>query len=159
MRRLYALFLLLLSLVFVPGCGQDGSNSSAFSNNTSNPGSTPTATVVVRSLLLPRAIPVEVTTLRFTGRDPAGSVVFGPESRPKAAEIRLQVPITVSRLHIDYLVGNQLVGVYSTPLQLVANQVVTLQDPNFTTVNELEDLTVRPQQAVITAGLTHPFTA
>lgn len=117
-----------------------------------------TATVVVRHPIL-RAVPSEVTELRFLGRDVSGAVVFGPETRPKSAEIRLQVPVTVARLHIEYLVNGRLTGVFSTPLSLTPGQVYVLQDPKFTLLDELEALAVHPRAAVVTQGAAQAFTA
>lgn len=117
-----------------------------------------TATVVVRHPLL-RAIPSGINELRFVGRDTSGAVVFGPETRPKAGEIRLQVPVTATRLHIEYLTDGQLTGVFSTPLSLTAGEVFVLQDPKFTLLSELVSLAVHPKSALVTQGGTQAFTA
>ncbi|MEW6278092.1 MAG: FG-GAP-like repeat-containing protein, partial [Candidatus Eremiobacterota bacterium] len=117
-----------------------------------------TATLVVRHVLL-RAVPANVSDFRFTGRDASGAVVFGPDTRPKAAEITLTVPLTMSRLTIEYLQGNTLVGVFTADVQLSPGGSLVIQDPSWVDVQNLLGLAVNPPNATIAAGTAQSFTA
>lgn len=155
LKRFLSVCLILFGGILVACSGDDNLSGGG------QPGPGPvgsTATVLVRHPLL-RAIPSQVTELRFVGRDASGAVVFGPDTRPKAGEIRLEVPVTVTRLHIEYLVNRQLTGVFSTPLSLTPGEVFVLQDPKFTLLSELESLAVHPKNAVVTQGSSQAFTA
>lgn len=117
------------------------------------------STILVRHTLL-RAIPAEVTDLRFTGRDAGNSIVFGPTTRSKAAEILLSpVPLSLVRLDIEYLNGPTVVGVGSNPVTLVAGQTYTLDDPPFTDLVELRSLSVTPANPSVAAGTNQQFSA
>lgn len=116
-----------------------------------------TSTILVRHELL-RAIPSEVTDLRFTGRDAANGIVFGPTTRSKMREILLApVPLSLVRLDIEYLNGSTLVGVGSNPVSPVAGQIYTLDDPPFTDVVELGSLTVTPANPSVATGSNQQF--
>ncbi|MBI3928830.1 MAG: hypothetical protein HY319_25035 [Armatimonadetes bacterium] len=104
-----------------PGEGQGGGGGG---------GGQPTATVTV-NFQLARAVPASVTHLRFTGRDAAQAVVFGPQTQPKAAQIVLTVPVTVVQMTVEYLDNGTLVGMHQEAVQLVAGQDLVMDDPEF----------------------------
>ncbi|MEW6280348.1 MAG: VCBS repeat-containing protein [Candidatus Eremiobacterota bacterium] len=108
--------------VSATGCGED---SVAVGGGQPQVG---TATVIVRHTLL-RAVPANVTAFRFIGFDSNGNLAFGPEVRAKAAEVVLTVPVTVVDFHIEYLVGNTVIGLFQTNLSLTPGATVILEDP------------------------------
>ncbi|HXE73925.1 MAG TPA: hypothetical protein VNO81_14795, partial [Candidatus Nitrosotenuis sp.] len=71
-----------------------------------------------------------VTDFRFTGFDASGAAVFGPTTRPKAATVVLtEVPITVTKLRIEYLGNGEVIGVYETEVTVPLGGSVTVAEP------------------------------
>ena len=124
--------LLVLVGAFLWGCSGGGSTSG--SGSVSVPDNGPpvptTRQILVRSVLQ-RAVPAAVTDLRFSGTDAGGSLVFGPETRGKAAEIVLTVPVTLTRLTIEYLEGSTVVGTFATDIP-AGTETYAIEDPDWT---------------------------
>lgn len=158
MRRF---FWLVLLASWLSGCGGPTSDPGpAAGDNVAPlaPITGTTATVILRQAVL-RGLPSSITDLEFWGRDSAGRVVYGPDSRARAPEIRLELPITTTLLHVSYLQNGQLVGVFTASLDLSPGATVVLKSPAFTDVSDLNVFTVKPQNVVLTAGFAHPLRA
>ncbi|MEW6277061.1 MAG: VCBS repeat-containing protein [Candidatus Eremiobacterota bacterium] len=125
------LSLLMLLCLLAMGCGEDRVVVNAGGGGP-NPQPAPqptvaTATILVRSNLA-RAVPAEVTHLRFLGYDENEALVFGAERREKAAEISLTVPVAVRTFVIELLRGNTIVGVFQTSVSLTEGQTLVIED-------------------------------
>jgi hypothetical protein len=153
---LYLLVAFLLS-TSLTGCG-DSNNDFVASGGGTQPG--PTATVRLRSVLA-RAVPGNVDQVRLSGFDNANRLLYGPETRDKAALIDFaNVPVNVSELLLEYLDGNQVVGLAQIDVSLTPGAVVTIDDPDFRDVGSgLRSLQVTPQSATIADGTSQRFAA
>lgn len=157
MRKLLILVMVGLLFYACSGTGHEATNASfPLAPN----GEAETAEIVVRSILA-RAVPASVTSLRFTATDADGNRVFGPETRAKAAVIRLVVPITAKNLQIEYLEGDTVVGLFNQELDLSAGETFTINDPDFVDVNvvTLESITIDPSSPSLAIGASQAFTA
>ncbi len=73
-----------------------------------------------------------MTTVRLTGRNANGDVLYGPAEQPVATQnIFPGVNILVTSVTVDYLANAQVVGTLVTPVTLVANTDFVINDPNF----------------------------
>ncbi len=150
--------LLLLFCLFIAGCGGGGGGGSSSSPDQlggatsvggggSNPNpSVPTAQVVLNFTLLNRAIPGYIEELQFTGLTESGTVVYGPIRKAKASRIVLEsVPLSVSRLRIDFLQNSVARGVSVLPLSLSQDSTVEIVDPPFEDIDAvLNSLSIDP---------------
>ncbi len=135
--------------------------------NTGNPPPPPpapvgTGTIIVRFDLepQPRLIPLFVTGFRFTGLDAEGRTVFGPVVTSRQATVQLDgVPVTISRLRIELLVGEQLIGIFEAPVSLTEGQTAEVANIEWSLVEPPPQLVIDPETAVIPLGLTGAFTA
>lgn len=121
-----------------------------------------TGTIIVRFDLepQPRLIPLFVTGLRFTGLDAEGRTVFGPVVTPRQATVQLDgVPVTIRQLRIELLVGEQLIGIFQTPVTLAEGQTIEVTNIEWSLVEPPPQLVIDPETAVIPLGLTGAFTA
>lgn len=120
-------FWLLLALVLtgLSGHGCSGDDAASTGTTTTTP---QTGTVIVRQNLL-RAVPSNVTAFRFIGFDSNGNLAFGPQVVSKASEVTLTVPVSVVDFHIEYLVGNTIIGIFQTNLSLTPGATVVIEDP------------------------------
>ena len=140
-RRIRHLCLaLLISTSVCAGCAtNDGAETPLVAAQTSQL-SQSTGTVVVTHRLLARAVPADVTHIRYTGKNAKGEVHYPATRRPKAATVQLsQVPTSVTQLQIELLSNDTLVGQGNVAVSVVANGIVTVQDPAFS------DVGLRPQ--------------
>jgi 6-phosphogluconolactonase (cycloisomerase 2 family) len=155
--RLRACLLLSLGLV-IAGCGSSADQSVAVGGEPGGP--SPNGTIMVNQLLL-RAVPSAVNQQRFTGFDGQGSARFGPVTLPKAATIELTgVGTSVTRLQIEYLQGNTVVGLGSVAVTVRANQTVTITNPPFQDLTTaLSSLQVTPAASAIANGSRQQFAA
>ncbi len=147
MSRMLKYFLLLLTF-FVVGCG--GSDTSGASTVPVTP---TTGTVVVRHTLQ-RAVPPDVTEFRFFGLDADGQVAFGPEARPKAREVRVDVPASMRRFIIQYFNDQKLVGSFDTDLAVEPGNEAVVEDP----ASDYQ-VVVAPHSVVILPGASGPMQA
>lgn len=134
--------------------------------NRGNPAPAPvpvgTGTLIVRFDLepQPRLIPLFVTGLRFTGLDAEGRTVFGPVVTPRQATVQLDgVPVTIRRLRIELLVGEQLIGIFEAPVTVTEGQTTEVTNIEWSLVEPPPQLSIDPETAVIPLGLTGAFTA
>lgn len=141
--------LAVASLCFVAvGCGSDGSTLSGSGlGPTSSTDVTPTGTLLIRSILA-KQVPAGVVSFRVTGFGANGAVVFGPHIVPKAAEIQLTVPVTMTEVLIEHMVGNNVVGSYRQPVSVGEGSTVTIDDPNFTTTGAILNVVGRMEANV-----------
>lgn len=149
----------LLALICL-GCGGGGGSTAApaSSGGTANPG-VATGTVRLQSVLA-RTVPSTVTQFRATGFDLNGAVQFGPETVPKAATVEFRVPVTVTRLQLEYLAGNLVVGIGSNTITVAAGQVTDLANFDFQDVNAaLNQLSVNPPAPSLASGTNLQLTA
>ena len=104
--------------------------------------------------VLARTVPAEVTNLRLSGLSSAGNVMYGPQTRAKAAVVEFTgIPITVTRLLIEYLVDDQVIGLAELDVVLRENQVLVIEDPDFQDVGAiLTALEITPSSARIAQG-------
>jgi hypothetical protein len=122
-------FLFTLLVLLIAGCG--GSESSDLSATTT--GQTPlktTGTILVRHTLA-RAVAAEVTHYRFAGLDAEGKVTFGPTDHPKAAEVKLEVPLSTRMLNIEYLNGEKKVGSFQAEVTPTVTPSYIVEDPGW----------------------------
>lgn len=154
---LLRLLLIPLWLLVLNGCSGSGS-SETFSAAPSSQ-APEVATIRVNQVLL-RALPQEVTRQRFTGFDSQGQVRFGPVTRNKAALIELDgVSTAVTRLQVEYLQGDIVVGLGSVAVDLTPGQTLEVDNPPFQDVREaLTSLQVTPGGATIADGSGQQFT-
>lgn len=113
----------------------------------------PTGTIVVQHSLA-RAIPSEVSHLSFYGLSNSREVLFGPETRAKANEIRLQVPVGVSELLVFYSDGVRDQGSFRTAVSVQAGQETTIANPQWS-----KPYTLDPPNPVLNIGATTQFLA
>lgn len=147
------LLLLLLAIMLTAGCGGGGGGTQPAA--VTPPPST--APVVLRHPVN-GAMPVNVTHVTFTGIDAAGSVVYGPHTRPVADEITLDLPVLVRTLRIEYLQGSNLLGSVLVTLFLQPGQETVLDDPDVVLAAPvLQTLAVSPAEASIADGTTQQF--
>jgi 6-phosphogluconolactonase (cycloisomerase 2 family) len=116
--------------------------------------------IEVRQVLL-RSIPSQVTQQRFSGFTSSGSLVYGPETRDKAAVIELtNVSTSVTRLQIEYFAGQTLVGIGTIPVSVTLGQTTVVNDPPFDDVSAaLTSLEVAPATSTIALGTSQRYTA
>lgn len=118
-----------VALTLVTGCG--GSNESYVFTA---PGATvgATGTIEVQQVLA-RAVTQFVTHQRFVGLNEAGETVFGPETRVKSERIILaDVPRSVTRLQIEYLAGQNVIGRTEVPVSFDSAGLAKVVDPGWT---------------------------
>lgn len=131
---------LLASALLCAGCATNDGGDASLTAAPSSQVSQSTGTVIVTHRLLARAVPADVTHIRYTGKSATGDVHYPSTRRPKAATVELsQVPTSVTQLQLELLSNDTLVGQGSVAVSVVANQTVTVQDPTFS------DVGLRPQ--------------
>lgn len=119
----------------------------------------PTTREIVIEHVLERAVPSAITAFRFTGTDDAGNHVFGPETRPKARVIRLEVPLTLTRLDIEYLEGDLVVGVFGITVP-PGTEPFEFSDPAWTSIQGLRSVAITPANVtLLSSGRPRAFTA
>ena len=148
---------LLLIALFLPGC----SGSSGGSVASAPPQRAPQFATIRISQVLLRAVPSQVTRERFTGYDSSGLVVFGPEVHDKAPVITLErVSTNVTRLQIEYLQGDTVIGLGSLAVSLTNGETLEINDPPFQDVTAaLSSLQVTPGGSTIADGTQQQYTA
>ncbi len=117
-----------MALTLVTGCG--GSNESYVFTA---PGATigATGTIEVQQALA-RAVTQFVTHQRFVGVNEAGETEFGPETRVKSERIVLTgVPRSVTRLRIEYLAGQNVIGRTEVPVSFDSAGLARIVDPGW----------------------------
>jgi uncharacterized protein YkwD len=146
MTRYAQMLLLLLLTAFVVACG-DGGNNNANNNDDDVPEPVNFSTIQV-NFALARAVPANVTSFRFSGRNSVGTLIFGPENRAKASTIILTVPVEMTNLQIEYLAGDTVVGTYGQAVVLTQGLTVFIEDPNFADVGSGNDQNPGNQSAL-----------
>ncbi len=151
MNRSYFFSLLWTLLFCLAGCG-GGGNDAVGGGDFPLP-SQSTATVRLQSTLQ-RAIPTNVTTLRLSGFDSAGALRFGPQARDKAPVLDFPgVPLTVTRIQVEYLENEAIVGLAVSEVDLRAGEVALLSNLDFTDVEQqIVSLRVVPVSLLLTRG-------
>lgn len=158
MRQIRIALSTLLTLICL-GCGGGSSTSAPATTGGSNNASVVTGTVRLQSVLA-RTVPSTVTHFRATGFDLNGAVQFGPETVSKATTVEFIVPVTVTRLQIEYLAGSQVVGIGSSTVAVVASQVTELANFDFQDVNvALNQLSLNPPAPSLASGTSLQLTA
>lgn len=148
MRRLQILIIGVI-VSFLMGCSGGGGGGSVVSGGGGGsfqapPAVTGTTADVVLRFNLARAVPDGVK-LRFTGLDASGNVLFGPQEKERAASVTLTLPVTVTRLRIEYLRDGLVVGLVTLNLALSPDTTLTIEDPDFAdVVATLTGLAVEP---------------
>lgn len=139
-------FLLLLALLIV-GCG---SSQDGFLAGQSPSPAASTGTIRLQQVLVPDS----VTTQRFTGFDDSGAVRFGPFTTDKAAVIELSgVSTAVTRLQIEYLEGQTVVGLGSVVVSVRAGETTVVDNPPFDDVTAaLLSLQITPRAVTVASG-------
>jgi 6-phosphogluconolactonase (cycloisomerase 2 family) len=110
--------------------------------------------------VLERAVPVQVTDLRLSGFSSSGVKLYGPQTRAKAAVLEFTgVPVSVTRLLIEYLVDDRVVGLLQEDVRLQEGQTLVIEDPDFQDVGAvLTSLEITPSRASIARGTQVPLT-
>lgn len=143
---------LLASALLCAGCATNDGGDASLTAAPSSQVSQSTGTVIVTHRLLARAVPADVTHIRYTGKSATGDVHYPATRRPKAATVELsQVPTSVTQLQLELLSNDTLVGQGSVAVSVVANQTVTVQDPTFS------DVGLRPQNRLSFAASQRLF--
>ena len=153
-----ACVLSFLALLIVACGGGGGSGATGTTQGTQPPAQT--GTIVLQQILL-RAIPNVITHERLTGFDAQGTRLFGPVTFPKSQTITLDnVPIAVTQLQIEYLLGNLVVGLGTVPVVVLPGQTTTVSDPPFQDVEVvLSTIQITPASPSIADGTSVGFTA
>ncbi|MBI3928349.1 MAG: beta-propeller fold lactonase family protein [Armatimonadetes bacterium] len=87
---------------------------------------------VTLNFVLARIVPANVDTFEFIGTTAGGAILF-QETRAKAAQIVLEVPLNTRILIIRYFDGDRLVGIANLQLpELTPGQNFVINDPDFT---------------------------
>ncbi len=116
MKRI--LLLLLISVACVACGGSEGGLSP----------DSPSSILELNHTLF-RGVISRVTDFRITGYQGEQSV-FGPVVVQKATQVRINLPTIVNRIKIEYLAGDQVVGVHEQAVTMVANQVTRIDEPD-----------------------------
>jgi 6-phosphogluconolactonase (cycloisomerase 2 family) len=145
-------------LLVVAGCsnGSDENIAALVATDSTSPfGSIRLSQVLLRN------VPSQVTQQRFTGFDQSGAVRYGPEIRVKSSQIMLEnVSTSVSRLQIEYLNGEDVIGLGNASVALTVGQTYQLTNPPFQDVVEaLASIQISPGDAVIVDGTSLRYTA
>ncbi len=143
---------MLALLFFLVGCG----GGTAGTPSAPGAGTAPlqeTATIEIRSIL-ERAVPSEVDQIRLTGFDTGGAVRYGPSLKAKAALLTFtQVPTSVRRVQVEYLVEQRVLGVALADVILTPGSVTALSDLEFSTIEaRLEGLSIEPASLTLARG-------
>ncbi len=148
LRRLWLLAVVLLAY----GCGGD-----TIVNTTPvvppGPAPVPAGNILVRFELQPRLIPNIVTGFRFTGFAADGTAVYGSRTFPKVSEVLLdKVPVTTTRLSIEILVGDQVVGVANVAVTVTEGGTFVIDNVDFSSVEPDAALAIDPSTIVLSLG-------
>ena len=126
MRKLHAskaFVLLSLLLTFFCGCGDSGSGFYPVT-----PVGRP-ANIEVNHVSA-RAVPSSIDQLRFTGADISGNVTYGPETRNYEEKITLRdVPLATRGFLIEYLSDGEVVGRFTTTVDLQPGETYVINNP------------------------------
>ena len=155
--------IICLLVVFIVGCGGGGGGGSSASQSGSTAtvsGSPNTGTIVLQQTLL-RAVPSSVNLIRCTGFDSLGATRYGPQTFNKAPRIELvDVSTAVTRLQIEYLQDDTVVGMGVIPVVVSVGETVVVAEPAFEDVNVVVDsIVVTPVQSTLAKGTTRQLTA
>lgn len=114
--------------------------------------------MIIQQTLL-RSVPARVTSQRFTFFNAQETVVHGPITRPKQSTIRFEnVPVTTTRLQIEYLAGSEIVGLGGLPLNLdPAEELITSEPPFQDIIANLVSLELVSDTSTIPNGTSHQF--
>lgn len=155
MNRSFFSSLLFTLLFCLAGCGSGGSDAVAGGDSPLPLPLPPESTTTVRlQNTLQRAVPTNVTTLRLSAFDGAGALRFGPQARAKAAVLDFPgVPLSVTRIHVEYLENDVVVGLAVREVDLRAGEIALLSDLDFSDVEQLlVALRVVPVSLQLTRG-------
>ncbi len=162
LRLLVSYFFILLFTGCGGGGGGGGSVTDSGSESASQTEAPAAGTATVRlENVLARAVANSVTTLRLTGFDVSGSVRYGPVSRAKATVLEFEnVPISVRRLQVEYLVGDRVAGIATSDVVLQVGQTVVFSDLPYTDVQAvLSSLTIEPRTVSLSVGFSQQMRA
>ena len=150
----------LIALFFALVCGCGGGGGGDVQPTSSTGGALTSGTIVIEQVLL-RSVPSSVNRQRCTGYDSRGSVRFGPQTFSKGPRIELlNVSTGVTRLQIEYLQDDIVVGLGLVPVVVAAGRTTVVTDPPFDDVNAvLENIVVTPAESTIAKGTGQKFTA
>lgn len=152
---------ILISLLafILAGCGSSNDDFV----QTGNGNNQPTAHVVINNQILARAVPATVTQFRVTLLNSSQAVVFGPLTFAKAPQIAFDTPALGNlTLRLEYLTGNSVVGLFETPVTLVAGQTLTLNPNDLDFIDAsglLESISVTPATDTLEVGESLQLTA
>lgn len=154
MPRLAALILFVLAML-LPGCGGAG-ESTPMAGVPQPPGAT-----LRLSSTLERTVAAPITHFRVTGLGADGTVLYGPETRPKASTVDFQpVPVEVTRVKVEYLRNSQVVGVGARNVALTAGRIVVVSDLRYVDLTQaITAVEIQPGLASVPVGAQQPFTA
>ena len=122
-RALVCLFIFALI-----GCG--GSPESGASG-TQTLGPTTAALTLRLSGSVAKTLDPSVNRIRLRGLDEAGEVVFGPVLEVRSSEQTWEVPISVTRLILEFLHDDSVAAVFSMTVELRPGQTLVIEDPDF----------------------------
>jgi hypothetical protein len=164
--QLLRLCLVCLFLGLV-GCSSGGGSGGGAPSGGGGPNVVPpppppqTGSILLRFTLQQRAVPVEVTQLRLSAFSPTGSLLKGPETFAKAAELNwTNVPAAATRLQIEYLVAQGVAGLASIPISINPGGQIEIRDPDFQTVEAtLSSIEVTAASSSLPRGTATQLTA
>lgn len=144
--------LLMLGLLF-GACGESTVSGGPVIVNTA-PNALSVGDIAVNFLLQQREVPAAVTRIRFTGLTATGQAAYGPVTFDKAPQIILRgVPVSVTVLQIEYLVGeNTIVGYAKIQTVLVIDGRIEVNDPPFDNIPPLSSIQVTPAGPSVVTG-------
>jgi Big-like domain-containing protein len=152
LRRMLIAF---LTSILLSGCGSSGSD---FVFNGGSGSATQAATLRLESVLA-QTVAADVDSFRVTGYDLAQNRLFGPQAKPKDTTVEFEaVPVSVKLVVVEYLRGDQVVGISQSEVTLSTDQVSTLSRlPIVETVAPVTSLQLNPPLPTLAPGTSTPF--
>jgi Bacterial Ig-like domain (group 2) len=125
-KTLVCLFLFVAAVLV--GCGGD---SDSVVIGTQTVGSPPALLTLRLSDSVARTADASITRIRLTGTSTTGALVFGPTVEERRPENSWEIPISTTRLIIEFMADDVVVGVYSVAVDLQPGQNLVIEDPDF----------------------------
>lgn len=152
----------LVLVLLVSGCGgsRGGVGVTVVTGSQFQPPVEDASIRLISELERSRAVPQVITAIRLVGQDERGVAIYS-RLQDKAEEIVFpDVPSTVVLVRVEYLVGNNLVGLAVAEVQLSPGEEYVLSGLGFEDLGTiLSSLVVTPSAPSIANGTTQQFTA
>ena len=165
-RRIVQLTLCLFLLNLI-GCGGGGTSANGTATaGTAQPSdgvalTRPMEATIVLLSQLERRLPSYISHVKLSAFNSEENLVYESSERVKQSRLEFErVPITATRVVIEYLVDGNLLGVASVQVFLNQDQVYEILNPDFIdTGRDIIGLQVRPSDVEVPKGRSQQFTA